>query len=360
MFLAIRDLRFARGRFGLMAAVVALLTFLVVVLSGLAAGLAAQSTSAVAELPADHLAFQRPADGRTLSFDSSTVTTAQERTWAGAPGVTDAALLGVAPNRLASGSTQLPVTLLGALPGSFVAPAALRSDRVVVLGPQLLETAGVAPGQTVVVGGHELRVAAGQQDTSFNHVPAAWVALATWDQLQGRTGEGTGPHGTVVALRTATGADLSAGDAAAGTTTVSRTGAFAAIGSYSAENGSLSLIRGLLFGVGALVVGAFFTVWTIQRTPDLAVLKAMGATTGYLVRDSLAQAGVVLAVGSIVGALAATGVGLLAGATVPFLVSPATTVVPLSVTFGVGLLGALVAVRSIATVDPITALGAAR
>lgn len=40
MFLALRDLRFARGRFALMGAVVALIAVLGVLLSGLASGLA--------------------------------------------------------------------------------------------------------------------------------------------------------------------------------------------------------------------------------------------------------------------------------------------------------------------------------
>lgn len=42
MFLAIRDIRFARGRFALMGSVVALITLLLVMLSGLTAGLGNQ------------------------------------------------------------------------------------------------------------------------------------------------------------------------------------------------------------------------------------------------------------------------------------------------------------------------------
>ena len=47
MFLALRDIRFARGRFLLMAGVVALITVLLVLLSGLTAGLGNQSVSAI-------------------------------------------------------------------------------------------------------------------------------------------------------------------------------------------------------------------------------------------------------------------------------------------------------------------------
>ena len=47
MFVALRDLRFARGRFVLIGSVVALITVLVGFLSGLTGGLATQNISAV-------------------------------------------------------------------------------------------------------------------------------------------------------------------------------------------------------------------------------------------------------------------------------------------------------------------------
>jgi putative ABC transport system permease protein len=50
VFLAIRDIRFAKGRFAMMGGVVALITLLLVMLSGLTAGLAEQSTSAIGKL----------------------------------------------------------------------------------------------------------------------------------------------------------------------------------------------------------------------------------------------------------------------------------------------------------------------
>ena len=55
MFVAIRDLRFARGRFLLIGTVVALITILAGFLSGLTGGLASQSVSAILALPGDRL-----------------------------------------------------------------------------------------------------------------------------------------------------------------------------------------------------------------------------------------------------------------------------------------------------------------
>lgn len=165
----------------------------------------------------------------------------------------------------------------------------------------------------------------------------------------------------MIALTTTGGADLAAGDRAAGTSTLSLADSLTAIGSYQAENGSLQLMRGFLFAISALVIGAFFTVWTIQRSGDVAVLKALGASTRYLLRDALGQAVVMLAVGTGVGTALASGLGaLISGGAVPFVLDAATVLVPAAVMIVLGALGAALSIRRITAVDPLTALGSAR
>ena len=117
------------------------------------------------------------------------------------------------------------------------------------------------------------------------------------------------------------------------------------------------MIRGFLLVISALVVGAFFAVWTIQRRHDVAVLKAMGASTRYLVTDALSQAAIVLASAAVVGGAAAYLFGQLIEDTVPFVSSIGTTVLPLSGLVIVGLAGAALAIRSITKVNPLNALG---
>jgi putative ABC transport system permease protein len=137
--------------------------------------------------------------------------------------------------------------------------------------------------------------------------------------------------------------------------------ALTAIGSYRAENGSLQLMRGFLFVISALVTGAFFTVWTIQRAPDIAVLKALGASTPYLLRDALGQAVFLLAAGTLLGTGLAAGAGaLVRGGGVPFAPAGQAVLGPAAVTIALGALGAGLSVRRITAVDPLTALASAR
>ncbi|MFC8596817.1 hypothetical protein [Isoptericola sp. NPDC057191] len=68
-------------------------------------------------------------------------------------------------------------------------------------------------------------------------------------------------------------AALPEADNALGTTTVTTSDARSAAASFAEETTSLTTTQAFLLVISALVVGAFFTVRTICRTGDIAVLK---------------------------------------------------------------------------------------
>ncbi|MFF8289979.1 FtsX-like permease family protein [Streptomyces sp. NPDC016309] len=354
MFVAWRDLRFARGRFALMGMVIVLITLLVGLLSGLTAGLARENVSAVTGLPADRLAFAALPPGRPVSFTDSVLPEEAWRTWARQPGVTAARPLGIGTLDAVAGDRTAALSVFAAEPGAGIGPrsAELRPGKVVLAGPAA-DDLGVRAGDRLRLGRLEVTVAAVAGDASYSHTPVVWTTLADWRAL-GHTGA------TVVVLR-GEGIDAAAGDRAAGTRSTTVDGALTAIGSYRAENGSLQLMRGFLFVISALVIGAFFTVWTIQRSADVAVLKALGASTPYLLGDALGQAALMLGGGILLGSGLAVGVGaLVGGGDVPFVLEPPTVLVPAAVMVVLGMLGAALSIRRITAVDPLTALGSVR
>ncbi|WP_405749809.1 ABC transporter permease [Streptomyces sp. NBC_00012] len=364
MFVAWRDLRFAKGRFALMGTVVVLITLLVGLLSGLTAGLARENTSAVTGLNADHLAFAAPPDGRSVSFTDSVVKESAWRSWAERPGVSGAEPLGIRTLNAVAGKGErtAAVSAFGVEPDGGLAPigGARVGPGKVVLSGQAAEDLDAGAGDRLRLGSTEVTVEAVAGDASYSHTPVVWTSIDDWQRF-GADGAGPDRHATVIALTTTDGADLAAGDRAAGTSTFSLGDSLTAIGSYQAENSSLQLMRGFLFAISALVIGAFFTVWTIQRSGDVAVLKALGASTRYLLRDALGQAVVMLAIGTGVGTALASGIGaLISGGAVPFVLDAATVLVPAAVMIVLGALGAALSIRRITAVDPLTALGSAR
>ncbi|MFC7979042.1 ABC transporter permease [Streptomyces cinereoruber] len=362
MFVAWRDLKFAKGRFALMGTVIVLITLLVGLLSGLTAGLGQQNISAITGLPADRIAFQAPSGGQDVSYSNSTITAEQWQQWAKTPGVESAEPLGITTTKATVGDRSTGVSAFGIQPGSHLAPD---SDKIngksVVLSTMAADDLGLKTGDAFTLAGNQLTVAAVKGDASFSHTPVIWTSLDIWQKAAPPTTGGHGPAATVIALNTTSSTDLAATDQAAGTKTVSKDDSLSAIGSYASENGSLQLMRGFLFAISALVIGAFFTVWTIQRSGDVAVLKALGASTANLLKDALGQAVILLTGGTLIGTGIAVGLGaLVAGSAVPFLLTPATVLVPAAVMITLGALGAALSIRRITSVDPLTALGSAR
>ncbi|ROP63203.1 putative ABC transport system permease protein [Curtobacterium sp. PhB130] len=365
MFVAWRDLRHARGRFVLIAAVVALITLLVGFLAGLTGGLAAQNVSAVLGLPGSRLVLQQPSSGQP-SFSESTVNADTVAAWRATGGVDGVVPIGIVQGRAqgvetssAATGTPVGVALFGLphdAPRSAVSDLAPARDDQVGLSAGAAEDLGVSAGGHVTITGSTYRVASVGVDAWYSHTPVVAMTPNAWaaaDQRLGGDGEATvlavrgDPDWDAAADRTHTAADaplLSLG----------------ALETFKSEVGSLALMIAMLFGVSALVVGAFFTVWTMQRAGDVAVLKALGASTGSLVRDALGQALVVLVTGIGVGMLAVVGLGALAGGALPFLLSPLTTLVPALAMAVLGLAGAAVALRTVTATDPLTALGSNR
>ncbi|MFG2949250.1 ABC transporter permease [Streptomyces adustus] len=362
MFVAWRDLKFAKGRFALMGTVIVLITLLVGLLSGLTAGLGRQNISAITSLPANQIAFDAPGSGQDISYANSTVTEKQWQQWAKAPGVSSAEPLGITTTKASVGNKSAGVSAFGVQPGSALAPDSNKIDgQSAVLSTAAADDLGVSAGDSFTLAGHEITVAAVSGDASFSHTPVIWTSLDTWQKTAPLTGKTSGPTATVIALNTTSGADAKATDEAADTKTVSKDDSLSAIGSYTSENGSLQLMRGFLFAISALVIGAFFTVWTIQRSGDVAVLKALGASTANLLKDALGQAVILLGGGTLIGTGIAAAIGaLVSGSAVPFLLTPATVLVPAAVTIALGALGAALSIRRITSVDPLTALGSAR
>lgn len=121
-----------------MAVVIFLITLLVVLLSGLAAGLGNQSIAAVKNLGADHMAFSRPASGDKISYTASTATPAEQKKLAGRPGVDDAALIGVAMTK----ADHTSVSAFGVDPGGFAAPDGVHGRSIVVDADLAADQAG--------------------------------------------------------------------------------------------------------------------------------------------------------------------------------------------------------------------------
>ncbi|MCK3770980.1 ABC transporter permease [Microbacterium aerolatum] len=355
MFVALRDLRFARGRFVLIGSVVALITVLVGFLSGLTGGLATQNISAVLSIPGDRIVFSAPTTGDSASFADSTITEEQANAWAATDGVTSTEPVGISQTRAEAGDTRIAVAIFGVQPG-FNDSSPSQDGRLGLSAPAAKDL-DVAVGDQVTIAGSSYTVEAIGGDDWYSHTPVIEMTLPDWQAYSAATGN---PDTYATVLAVTGNPDWAAADAAQATISQSTLGSLTALSAFRSEIGSLLLMVAMLFGISGLVIGAFFTVWTMQRKGDIAVLKALGASTPSLVRDALGQALIVLVLGIGIGLGLVALFGALAGTALPFLLSPLTTVLPGVIMIALGLAGAAFALRSVTSADPLTALGSNR
>lgn len=373
MFLAWRELTFARGRFALMGSVVALIGVLMVLLSGLSVGLVNDGVSGLKRMPVDAFAFEEDVD-HSAAFARSAVDVTAVDEWATVDGVKDAAPFGnVLVNTRTDSGVDLDLALFGVQPGTWIAPSSATGEDLAGPGEVVLagdvRDMGVDVGDVVVIDqiGTELTVVGfldGQH--TFGHVDIGYVDLSTWQEVHGGVRPGEEAPAWVYEQVTAValggdGIDLAAGDAAIGTTSMTLDESFGASPGYTAETATLQLIQVFLYAISALVVGAFFLVVTIQRKHELAVLRAMGASSRFLLRDSLTQSAILLVTSTAIG----VGIGLLLGSglsatEMPFALEAAPVAGAAVLLVVLGMIGAAVAVTRITRVDPLTALGGNR
>ncbi|MFJ9347763.1 ABC transporter permease [Streptomyces sp. NPDC101237] len=138
--------------------------------------------------------------------------------------------------------------------------------------------------------------------------------------------------------------------------------------SMSGLRQGLLVFAGIALFVGTFIIANTFTMLVAQRTKELALLRAVGASRRQVTRSVLIEAFVVGAVAGVAGLLAGIGIGaglraLMGsfGATVPdgpLVISPGTVVAALAVGVVITMLAAWLPGRRAAKIPPVAAMSA--
>lgn len=359
MFLALRDLHRGIKRFMLLGVVIALVAVLSSVLSGLATGLVTDGISGLRALPFDKIVFQ---EGAKATFSRSVLRDDTLDLFKNIAGVKATPLGASFVNAAANnGGTSLDLALFGVSPDSFLvdrqdARDALSGTPGLVLASELQDQ-GVKVGDLYTLGGSEIElpVIGFTFAGTYGHAPIAFTSLQTWQHIQfGNNADG---RFSAVVLR-----GLSSGDAGAigdkhGLDILTKAQAYKGSPGYEAETTTMTLIRSFLLVISALVIGAFFTVLIVQRTRQIGLLKAMGASNAYVLRDGIGQMTVLVVIATVIGiSIGSLIVALLGTTNAPVELNiDALITVGLSLVVS-GVVGSLVAMRRIMQVEPAIAL----
>jgi putative ABC transport system permease protein len=156
-------------------------------------------------------------------------------------------------------------------------------------------------------------------------------------------------------------AALATADIDLGTLTVDKNAAYAASSGYKEEVQTVQMIQGFLILISALVIGSFFTVWTVQRTREIGLVKALGGSNGYLLRDAMGQVIILMLAGVSIGTAIAFWLGQqFTEAGNFFVLNPATALSSAALLVVAGMAGSALSIRLVTRIDPIIALGTER
>ena len=368
--LAIAELRYRRGQFALIAVIVALVAYLALMMNGLGTGLLDRAGSAVKQFDADVLVFSERSRLGIVQSELSAAALAKVRQTQGVTAVAPVGFVSVQPvDERARGQAAF----VGVIPGSIAEPPvlegrALRPDeRAAVLADRrYLDETGAKLGDTLAVvsrlGAREFQIVGIVDRGSLFFQSPVYGTLADWQMLRYGNEGGDLPAASFLLVQGG-GEDQALATAinavTPGVQAATRATAFEAIPGVQAQRGTANSILGFGLVIGALVIGAFFYVLTIQKTGQIGVLKAVGAPSAFIVVQLLLQVALIITAGLVLAALLAvlTNRALLVNSQIPIKLTIAGALVTSALLLIAGLLSVAFSARRITTIDPLLALG---
>ncbi|MFB9275793.1 ABC transporter permease [Cohnella cellulosilytica] len=371
MYLAIREMRFAKVRYSLIAIIMLLVAFLVLFVTGLARGLAYDNAASIQNMGATHFIMEKNSNHRFTRSQLNEEVGGQAGLIAGQENVQP---LGVKMTvMMAEGTTgKLDVTLLGINPEGWLMPkvtegTAITSDesgQVVV--DRKLKDSGIGLGAVLVdqTSGLKWTVTGFVSHESFSHSPAVFLNEQDWEQLQlktaprpGSDGAGEGRIYNAFAVKANKHQVEQLVTAFPDSEIVTKSEAVSAIPGYKEEQGSLWMMIIFLFIISSFVLAVFFYVITIQKSSQFGILKAIGTRTAYLARSVALQV-LLLSTGSlIVSTLLVQAIEAVLPDGMPFQLQISTLAYTSGAFIAMSLAGSLLSVWKVTQIDALDAIG---
>ena len=211
---------------------------------------------------------------------------------------------------------------------------------------------------------YDLQVVGISDSRKYGLRPSVTVPIVTWDEIRPKAAVGPGqedPACNVVAVQLEDPTQLEpmrqrlqaqVSDIEA----VDRKTAYENTPGYTAQQSTLNTQNGFALLIGVLVIGGFFQIQTLQKVPQIGMLKAIGTPNTLVAIAVLIQIVAVTLLGVTIGGLATLGVASVFPPNIPIIFELRSGVMALASILLMGPLGGLVSIRYSLRVEPLTAL----
>ena len=334
-----RELIRMRQRFFLMAIVTTLIVLLILMISGLADGLAYDNGAVVRNLPIEQVALSKDAEGQlTRSF--------LERT--DQPVATEA--LGVQNMVLEKkNGTKEDVTVFASPSDTRYGPQQLADlkDGQVLVDRQYAKQSGTKVGDSVTDfrTKQTFEIVGTVNDGRYSHAPVVWMTISTWDAWQKKM------DSSYVS------AFISRDSIKTKLATYTKQQIVEQVPGYAAEQNSFQMMRLALIIIGSLILTAFFYILTMQKMKQLGILKAIGIRTRTIGQGLVLQVFLLTVISFSVSLLLTWTVGQLLPDDLPFRFEWTTSLLYGGLIILMALLGGLIPLRALRKLEPADAIG---
>jgi putative ABC transport system permease protein len=360
MFLALREMRHSKPRFALIVVMIALISYLIFVLTALASGLAGSNRQAIDSWRAQAIVLSSEANGSLSQSSLSAQQVSNLDTGSRAARIGQLAVTADGPGR-----QKTSAQLLGIDPDEFVFHQLQVSagekrlqahDAIVDTG---LRDAGYRLGDAISVGGSgpKLTIVGFTERAKLSVAPVIYTTLATWRTLK----SGAAPAAAQPGEALAASAVIFQNDAPTalprGTARLTMDAFIGKLPGYRAQNLTFEFMIGFLFAITLVVIAIFLSILTMQKIPSFAVLKVQGILTRYLVQNTIGQAMLVTAAGVTVGGALTAITAVAVPSTVPMSFDLPLLAAAALLLLIMSVIGSLASVRTIVRIDPVAIVG---
>ncbi len=375
-YLAIKEVVRNKGRFLLVALVIALITLLVLFIAALGEGLANGNRQYVANLDAQLVVFLEKSD---FSISSSRLETNTVKAVRRVDGVADAGAIYTSSTEIVSLPEPLKVSMLGAEPGKPGMPAIVDGrefrggeareavmDRNVALRSdlQIGDTIQIRSTQGTEDEFFELKIVGLVEGQSYFFQPTIFVPSATWEKIRPQSeSELTSdtPYPNIIAVKltdplqvdamsVTLAEEVSNIEVASIETTINN------IPGYSAQQGTVQTQGVFTLLIGILVIGGFFQIQILQKVPQIGVLKAIGSSNGVVGLSAVIQIIFVTALGVGIGGGMTYLFSLGFPPTIPLVFNGARSLIAVALLLAIGPFGGMVSIIYAVRIEPLKAL----
>lgn len=352
MFLALKEIKHEKLRYGLIILMIFLISYLIFMISALAIGLADENTQAL-----ESWGVQKVAMNKTANVNMAQSFLNKEDLNDAKIGKKEAIF---GETRLAAKTKDkqsVSATFIGIKKSQFIYKSIkLASGKKTISNDEVLvdvafQNKGYKLGDKIKLGdsNKKYKIVGFAKNSKINIGPIIYGNLKTWKSLDQVM---PGAEASAIASQNSS-YKYNKGNVK----TYTYDEVANKLPGYKDQNMTFGMMIGFLFVISLIIIAVFMYILTMQKMHNFAVMRAQGIPAKTLVGATISQSLILVVAGVIISLLVMFLTFKAMPAAVPMLLTPQIMVLGSVGMLLMGVLGSLIPIRSILKVDPADAIG---